>query len=64
MATLLHQSDADTLAEIESARETLTRLGARPYLDRLEAALHEGPERSPGLKVGRAAANSLAHRVS
>ena len=39
MATLLHPTDADSVTEIEWARETLRRLGARPYLDRLEAAV-------------------------
>jgi class 3 adenylate cyclase len=39
MVSLLHLTDAESLAEIDWARETLTRLGAKPYLDRLEAAV-------------------------
>ena len=39
MATLLDPSDPEVRAAAESAREVLTRLGARPFLERLEAAL-------------------------
>jgi tetratricopeptide (TPR) repeat protein len=39
LATFLHPSDADSLAAIDWTRQTLTRLGAKPYLDRLEAAV-------------------------
>lgn len=39
MATLLDPADAEVRAAAESARETLGRLGARPFLTRLEAAL-------------------------
>jgi len=42
MATLLAPSDTDSIAEIDWARETLQRLGAKPYLDRLEAAVAGG----------------------
>ena len=42
MVTLLGPTDADSLAEIDWARETLSRLGAQPYLDRLSAAVSSG----------------------
>ena len=42
MVTLMHPTDTDSLAEIDWARETLSRLGAQPYLDRLEAAVAGG----------------------
>jgi class 3 adenylate cyclase/tetratricopeptide (TPR) repeat protein len=47
MATLLDPSLPDVEAAAESARATLERLGARPYLDRLEAALSRAPESVP-----------------
>jgi class 3 adenylate cyclase len=39
MATLLDPSEPEVRAAADSAREILTRLGARPFLARLEAAL-------------------------
>ncbi len=39
MATLLDPADLEVRAAAESAREVLTRLGARPFLERLDAAL-------------------------
>jgi hypothetical protein len=39
MATVLDPSEPDVRAAAESAREILTRLGARPFLERLDAAL-------------------------
>ena len=51
MATLLDPSDPEVRAAIEYAREILTRLRARPFLERLEAAA----ARSSGAQVpGRA----------
>ena len=39
MATLLDPSDPEVHAAAEAARATLTRLGAKPYLERLDAAM-------------------------
>ena len=39
MATLLDPAEPEVRAAAESARETLARLGAKPLLTRLEAAL-------------------------
>ncbi len=39
MATLLDPADQEVRAAAESAREILVRLGARPYLERLETAM-------------------------
>ncbi len=38
MATLLDPADPDVQAAIASSREIMTRVGARPFLERLEAA--------------------------
>ncbi len=40
MAILLDPSDPGVLAAAELARETMTRLGAKPFLARLESATH------------------------
>jgi hypothetical protein len=51
MATVLDPADPEVKAAIESSREILTRVGARPFLERLEAAA----SRSSGAQVpGRA----------
>jgi hypothetical protein len=47
MATLLDPSLPDVQAAGDAARATLVRLGARPYLERLDAALSREPETSP-----------------
>jgi class 3 adenylate cyclase/tetratricopeptide (TPR) repeat protein len=47
MATLLDPAQPDVQAAIESSREILTRVGARPFLERLEAAA----ARSSGAQV-------------
>ncbi|MEO6349258.1 MAG: hypothetical protein ABIP53_01265 [Candidatus Limnocylindrales bacterium] len=39
MAILLDAPEPDVAAVIESTREILGRLGARPYLERMEAAI-------------------------
>jgi class 3 adenylate cyclase/tetratricopeptide (TPR) repeat protein len=44
MATLLDASSPDVRSAADAARETLVRLGARPYLERLDAALAKVPE--------------------
>jgi hypothetical protein len=38
MAVLLDPSEPEVAAAIESTREILERLGARPYLEKLEVA--------------------------
>jgi tetratricopeptide (TPR) repeat protein len=49
MATLLDPSEPEVRAAADSAREILTRLGARPFLARLEAALgRTGARTQPG----------------
>jgi class 3 adenylate cyclase/tetratricopeptide (TPR) repeat protein len=45
MAPLLDVSEPEVRAAAETAREILTRLGAKPVLDRLEAALKRRPGR-------------------
>ncbi len=45
MATLLDPTEPEVRAAADSAREILTRLGAKPFLERLETAI--GRERSP-----------------
>jgi hypothetical protein len=47
MATLLDPSDPEVRAAAEAAREILVRLGAKPFLERLEAAMAK-PTRAPG----------------
>jgi class 3 adenylate cyclase/tetratricopeptide (TPR) repeat protein len=42
MAMLLDSSEPEVRAAAESAREILTRLGAKPFLQRLESALPKG----------------------
>ena len=39
MATLLDPAEPEVHAAAEAARETLTRLGAKPFLERLDAAM-------------------------
>ena len=43
MATLLDPADPEVRAAAENARETLARLGATPFVNRLEAALERAP---------------------
>jgi tetratricopeptide (TPR) repeat protein len=46
MATLLDPSQPEVADAVVSARQILTRLGARPFLERLEAAVAHQPERA------------------
>ena len=39
MATLLEPSEAEVRAAAESSRQILVRLGAKPFLERLDAAM-------------------------
>ena len=57
MVTLLGPAEPDVRAAAESARATLSQLGARPYLERLEAAL-EG-SRSPDTASRRRASSHV-----
>jgi hypothetical protein len=54
MATLLGSTEADVVRVAGQARETLGRIGARPYLARLEAALAatDASPRSPSSMAG------------
>ena len=53
MAMLLDPSEPDVIAAARSAREILVRLGAKPFLARLEAALVRTAAGSrPGLRGG------------
>jgi hypothetical protein len=51
MATFLDPAEPEVRAAADAAREILTRLGARPFLERLDAASKRRstptPERSP-----------------
>jgi class 3 adenylate cyclase/tetratricopeptide (TPR) repeat protein len=60
MATLLDPSLPDVRAAADAARETLVRLGARPYLERLDAALASVPEAPPVRSRERAAVPQAA----
>jgi len=55
MATLLHPTDAESLAEIDWARQALSSLGAQPYLDRLEAAVTPAATAATAAKAAKAA---------
>ena len=50
MATLLDPALPEVRAAAAGARETLVRLGARPFLDRLNAAMSRGT--TPGSPMG------------
>ncbi|HYM82921.1 MAG TPA: AAA family ATPase, partial [Candidatus Dormibacteraeota bacterium] len=61
MATTLGPGDADVIAAVDETRAILERLGARPFLARLDAALAEEPpapiagsSRSAGARIGNA----------
>jgi hypothetical protein len=46
MATLLEPTDPEVRAAAEAAREILVRLGAAPFIARLDAALARSPDRT------------------
>jgi len=46
MATLLDTAEPEVAAAIKSTRVILERLGARPYLERLDAAASRAPARA------------------
>jgi hypothetical protein len=55
MATVLpapERETPDVTAAIDAARETLTRLGAAPFLARLELAASKAPAPAPGQPAG------------
>ena len=52
MATLLDPELPEVRAAADAARETLARLGAQPFLERLEAAMHRGT--MPGSQMSTA----------
>jgi hypothetical protein len=58
MAELLDSSEPEVAAAIESTRAILQRLGARPYLERLDAAAVRPPDKT--VKAGRRAEVVLA----
>lgn len=55
MATVLDSSEPEVQAAAETARQTLSRLGAKPFLDRLEAAMTQQDRGTdtPGLPGAR-----------
>jgi class 3 adenylate cyclase/tetratricopeptide (TPR) repeat protein len=57
MVTLLGPTDSDSRAAIDWARETLTRLGAKPYLDRLDAGPLAQTPAAPRTKPVRSTAD-------
>jgi class 3 adenylate cyclase/tetratricopeptide (TPR) repeat protein len=63
MATLLRPRDAESVAEIDWARQTLTALGAQPYLDRLEAAVTMDAKAAPR-SAARPASAEIAQPAS
>ena len=59
MATLLDPAEPEVRAAAEAAREILTRLGARPFLERLEAAMQRQPPAAPSERVRSQDATSV-----
>jgi hypothetical protein len=55
MATLLEPTTPEVLAAAEAAREILVRLGAAPFIARLDAALA-----GPSGRTGHSAAPTMA----
>jgi hypothetical protein len=47
MATLLDLADPHVRAAADAARRTFERIGARPFLERLDAATHLGSDGAP-----------------
>jgi class 3 adenylate cyclase/tetratricopeptide (TPR) repeat protein len=62
MATLLDPSDPEVRAAAEAAREILIRLGAKPFLERLEAAMAK-PTRAPGSSSDATRSETVAPRA-
>lgn len=62
MATLLDPAEPDVRAAADSARAILMRLGARPYIERLDAALAAPREGKVRVRSGKATA--VASRAS
>jgi class 3 adenylate cyclase/tetratricopeptide (TPR) repeat protein len=60
MATLLDPADPEVRAAAESAREILVRLGAAPFVTRLDAALMASQTRETGPKRSAAAESAPA----
>jgi hypothetical protein len=61
MATLLDPAEPEVATAITSTRAILERLGARPYLERLEAAaFRAGGASSPVRRVRAAAPSEVA----
>jgi class 3 adenylate cyclase/tetratricopeptide (TPR) repeat protein len=63
MATFLDPTQPEVAAAIEVARPTLTRLGATPYLERLEAAVARPSDAAPsrGPRAGLPSASARSH---
>ena len=64
MATLLDPSDAEVRAAAGASREVLARLGAKPLLERLDAALAQPPVRAPSARVAPAARETAADTIT
>ncbi len=65
MATLLRSPERDApdvVAAIAAAREALTRLGARPFLARLDQAMRGAPSTPPRVAADRASADAESAR--
>src|SRR5688572_1795936 len=60
MAELLDAADPEVAAAIRSTRAILERLGAKPYLERLDAAETRGSTRDASAARGRAARSEVA----
>ena len=58
MAEFLDSANADVAAGIESSRSFFERLGATPYIERLDAAIARGGAPVATPKRGRAAATA------
>jgi hypothetical protein len=60
MAQLLDPADPDVAAAINSTRAILERLGAKPYIERLDAAMAAGTSAPPARAPRPAAVGEVA----
>jgi hypothetical protein len=60
MATALDPSLPEVKAAAASARETLVRLGARPFIERLDAAVNQAPGAAADARAREAAGGARA----
>jgi class 3 adenylate cyclase/tetratricopeptide (TPR) repeat protein len=64
MAMLLDLADPEVAAAIESTRAILERLGAKPYLERLDAAVARQADEAESAPAGDSAIGALNHSTA